>query len=98
MNWIHFLLWVTGIYVTYYLVNIIMDVAVAKGVAATRSLTNELTFSEQALPQKMEHTPVAARPPDKAGSEVIASGGVALSDIFSLARQESIIYTRSVSF
>jgi hypothetical protein len=104
MNWTHFLLLVAGLYVLYYLVNILIDVAAVGKTAATNSLTNELTFSEPVQAMQLHHEQVAehkAMPSAAAAKpepEVIASGGVPINDIFSLARQESIIYTRAVSF
>ncbi|MDB5145758.1 MAG: hypothetical protein JWQ66_4471 [Mucilaginibacter sp.] len=107
MNWTHFLLWVAGIYLVYYLVNILIDVAGGGNAPAVRSLTNELTFSENVQPRPLHHEPETRSTQKGAGKpasgkhyepEMIASGGVPISDIFNLARQESIIYTRSVSF
>lgn len=103
MNWIHFFSWVAGIYALYYLANILVDIAAAGRVAAGITLNNELTFSEPVKPKPMQSAPVAvpepAQPAPKSFEpEVIASGGVPMNDIFNLARQESIIYTRSVSF
>ena len=107
MNWTHFLLWVAGIYALYYLVNILIDVAGGGNAPAAKSLTNELTFSENVQPRVLHHEPETKTMQKGAGKpasgkryepEMIASGGVPISDIFNLARQESIIYTRSVSF
>jgi hypothetical protein len=110
MNWLHFLTWIAGIYLSYYLENIIYDFAASKRAPADKSLTNVLTFSEEVQIQRLADGPekegldkVKAGAGDtrikiKAESEVIASGGVCLKDLFKLARQESIIYTRPVSF
>jgi hypothetical protein len=99
MNWIHFSIWVAGLYLLYYLVVILLDVAGAKRAPATAS-SGELTFSEAVQPKQLQHEPEpeAAPPHAKALPEIIASGGVRLKDFFHLAKQESIIYTRSVSF
>ena len=104
MNWTHFILLVAGLYLVYYLVNILIDVAAVGKTAATNSLTNELTFSESVPAKQLQHEPAPENqtkvpsPNKRPASEVIASGGVPINDIFSLARQESIIYTRAVSF
>ena len=110
MNWLHFITWVAGLYLSYYLVNILLDVAGSKRSPADKSLTNELTFSEEVQTQRLIHEPEKESPKsnpivntktdrkNQAKPEVMASGGVSLKDLFNLARQESIIYTRPVSF
>ena len=110
MNWLHFLIWVAGIYLLYYLVNILIDAAGSGRSPADHSLTNELTFSEAVQPKRLEHEPETENKKNnkpgvyetgaklKPVSEVIASGGVPIRDLFNLVRQEAIIYTRAVSF
>lgn len=102
MNWLHFFLWVAGLYALYYLVVILTDVAGVKNVPASGAMSNELTFSEKVQPVQLQHPPVAADAGDtttkKQEREVIASGGVSLKDLFNLARQEAIIYTNPVSY
>ena len=108
MNWLHFFLWLVGIYALYYLAVILADVAGGKNKAA-KSLSPELTFSEAAPPAFLKYNAEVEADGDEipAGSgttakkqspEVIASGGVSLRDLFSLARQEAIIYTNAVGY
>jgi len=105
MNWLHFFFWVAGIYALYYLVVILTDVAGGKNSAA-KSLSPELTFSETVQPVALKHADTAEgktrigedAPAKKQQAEVIASGGVSLRDLFSLARQEAIIYTNAVGY
>ncbi len=97
MNWIHFLLWVAGLYTLYYLAVITIDVAGGNSTPAATSLMHELTFSEKIQTQKMEHQPAEAAPA-ATGPAVIASGGVPIKELFSLARKELIVYTKSVSY
>ena len=96
MNWIHFFIWVAGIYTLYYLAVILIDLAGTKNVPAG-ALTNELTFSEEISTQKLEHRPEETQQPAD-GQAVIASGGVPIKELFSLARQQLIVYTKSVSY
>jgi len=110
MNWLHFFLWVAGLYALYYLAVILADVAGGKGAAAAKSLSPELTFSETVQPVALQHGAGAESgdnnkthpgeniPAKKQQPEVVASGGVSLKDLFSLARREAIIYTNSVGF
>lgn len=110
MNWLHFLIWIAGIYAAYYLANILIDAAGSGRSPADNSLTNELTFSEAVQPQRPAHRPETEniknnKPgvPDtqaklKPVSEVIACGGVPIKDLFNLVRQEAIMYTRAVSY
>jgi len=110
MNWLHFLLWVGCLYALYYLVVILLDVAGANRAPAENSMTQELTFSEPVMATKLNHddgnTQTAGTKSrlDEPGNaknaepEIIGSGGVAINNLFALAKQEAIIYTRSVSF
>ena len=100
MNWLHFLGWVAGIYVLYYLALILIELSRSRSIKVAHS--GELTFSEDILPKKIEHLPDKAEsPPEQAAkpaSATIASGGVSLKNLFGLCREEAIIYTRPVSF
>ncbi len=109
MNWLHFLLWVAGIYLLYYLAVILIDVAGGGRAPAANALTDELTFSEAITPTQLSASPLAETAnnnktrldePVKRNyePEVIGSGGVVIDNLFRLAKQEAIIYTRSVSF
>ena len=110
MNWLHFTLWVAAIYLLYYLVNILVDIAGNGRSPTNKSLSDELTFSEHSEPKQLFHEAENDVAGVKTGGvkdtgikikpepEVMSSGGVSLKDIFNLARQESIIYTRPVSF
>jgi len=108
MNWLHFFFWVAGIYALYYLVVILTDLTGGKKNSA-KSLSPELTFSEAAPPISLKYNAEIEADRDeipagkgtiakKQAPEVIASGGVSLRDLFSLARQEAIIYTNAVGY
>jgi hypothetical protein len=102
MNWLHFFLWVAGLYALYYLLVILYDVAGTKNAPAAGTISNELTFSEKVHPVQLQHQPVSENAEGttakKHEREVIVSGGVSLKDLFNLARQEAIIYTNPVSY
>ena len=102
MNWLHFLLWVAGIYSLYYLTVFLIDTAKSRASPAAKGHSNELTFSEDVQPKALVHEPgadaVKAPAKVKAEPEVFSSGGVILRDLFRLAQQESIVYTRTVSY
>jgi len=107
MNWLHFSIWVAGLYLLYYLVVILLDVAASKRIPASASNSGELTFSETVQPKQLQHEPdedvlpaasANTKAADRPRSGVTTTGGVSLKDFFNLARQESIIYTRPVSF
>ncbi len=110
MNWLHFLLWIAGIYGLYYVVLILIDIAKSGRSTAIKTAGSELTFSETLQPQKLEHIP-DNESLKKTGAgltgtgmkvqrepALMASGGVGIRDLFNLARQEAIIYTRPVSY
>ena len=102
MNWLHFFLWIAGLYALYYLVVILMDLAGAAGKPVAGPATNTLTFSEHVAPVQLQHQAAGENTQGTATKkqerEIIASGGVSLKDLFSLARQEAILYTNSVSY
>ena len=96
MNWTNFLLWLALIYSFYYLTLIVLDLLAHKR-AANSGIGNELTFDEHITPIKLQAAAETATAKAEK-SEVIGSGGVPITDLFRLAKQEAIIYTRSVSF
>jgi hypothetical protein len=104
MNWTHFLLGLAGAYSLYYLVVILTDLAGLRRKHSANSTTDELTFFEQVTPVQLSSLPENKKAEDQKPvnarnePEVIASGGVPITDLFRLAKQEAIIYTRSVSF
>jgi len=102
MNWTHFLLWLAVIYSLYYITLILLDLAASKRISKPGG-SSELTFSEQVTPIRLGEASEtvagsAKTPSGQKESEVIGSGGVPITDLFRLAKQEAIIYTRSVSF
>jgi len=110
MNWLHFFLWIGGIYLLYYLAVILFDVAGGRRASAADPPIHELTFAENVVPTQMTaHAAVAEEPSPKTRldealrerkqePEMIGSGGVVIDNLFRLCKQEAIIYTRSVSF
>jgi hypothetical protein len=94
MNWLNFSFWVCGIYMLYYLVIILTDLA--RGRSPIKSNENELSFSEDGRPALIN--PEEHAPQPKAAPSMIASGGKSLKDTFGMARKEMIVYTRAVSF
>jgi hypothetical protein len=104
MNWIHFLLWLAGIYFLYYLIVVLLDVSIGKRPQAAGASGYELTFSGYSAPQdaaqllneKQAQTTAAIAA--QSTPEMIASGGVPLKDVFSLARKEAIVYLKEVAF
>jgi len=109
MTWIQFLLWLAGLYTLYYLIMILLDKGGRGRAKAGAAMSQELTFSELVEAQKLEpeilsdaKVPTAftneRKIPPKAQPEMIGSGGVSLKSLFSMARDESILYTRPVSF
>ena len=110
MNWLHFFIWLGGIYILYYLAVILFDLAGAKQGQASGSTIHELTFSENVAPVQMSadtgsldqaspKTKFDKLPSVKKNEpEMMGSGGVVIDNLFKLCKQEAIIYTRSVSF
>jgi hypothetical protein len=94
MTWIKFAVWLLGIYTTYYAAIIFWDQLRNKR-SNTQNDKHELTFVEDIEPIKSH-----IDEPSTLGREssVDSSGGVSLKQMFNLAREEVIEYTRAVSF
>ncbi len=101
MSWISFLSYLGTAYLLYYLVVFMLD-ARASPHALLQDKAPVLTFPEDVVPEKlsMEDFMVAgaAGSQGAAGSAVKGTGGVSLKELFNLARNDAIAYTRAVSF
>jgi hypothetical protein len=93
MTWIKFTLWLSGSYTAYYAALILWDF-IRNGRKPAGSDTHELTFVEHIEPARAEIDTV----PEFYPSAVISSGGQSLKQIFNLAKEEVIEFTRGVSF
>jgi hypothetical protein len=112
MSWLHFLLWIAGIYLLYYLANIFYDVSIAGRHPPEAAAANELSFidnhqamhlepeadakSSEGKPAEIKNAAVRSKIREE--NEIIASRGVTLKNLFNHAREESFIYTKAVSF
>lgn len=94
MNWLHFSYWVSGIYMLYYLVIILTDLA--RGRSPTKFSENELSFSEHQKPELLN--PEDHAPSPKPEPSMIASGGIGLKEIFTMSRKDMLVYIRAVSY
>jgi hypothetical protein len=90
MNWLPFTCWVGGIYLLYYLVLVLTDLA--RGRSPTTAAGQELSFAPE-LVDAAAHAPAGKPQP-----AMMASGGVSLKETFDLARKDMLVYTRAVSF
>ena len=93
MTWIKFALWLSGCYVMYYAAVIFWDLLRNGRLPATAE-SHELTFVEHNEPIRPETETTS----EYQGSAVMSSGGVSLKQLFNLAREEAVEFTRSVSF
>lgn len=109
MTWLQFLLWITGLYFLYYLVMILFDLRLSNRKKVGQAMSHELSFSEPVSTQHVQlpaedytPKPALAVPPvvnlPEPELDIIASGGVTMRNLFSLAREEAIQYTPRVSF
>jgi hypothetical protein len=93
MNWIKFAVWLSGIYVVYYLALILWDM-IRSSRGRVSDEPHQLTFAEHTAPVQKDLLPA----PELSASSILSSGGVNLKQLFSLAREEAIEFTRAVSF
>jgi hypothetical protein len=94
MTWIKFLTWLFGLYTAYYSALIFWDQFRSKN-ADTQNEKHELTFAEEVVPIKPH---LDENSPDRKQYSVYSSGGISLKQMFNLAREEVIEYTKPVSF
>ncbi len=93
MTWIKFALWLSGMYVFYYAALILWD-AMRGGRPAVTDDSHQLTFVEHVEPIRAEPDEETELYP----SAMMSSGGVSLKQMFSLAKQDAIEFTKGVSF
>jgi len=93
MTWIKFAIWLSGSYLIYYTALIFWD-SIRSRRSPAGSDTHELTFVEHIEPVRSEPEAVS----EFHGSAVMSSGGVSLKQMFNLAREEAVEFTRAVSF
>jgi hypothetical protein len=93
MTWMKFALWLSGIYIIYYSALISWDL-LRGGRKLGDVRSHALSFEEEIEPVKATADVV----PNIYDSSVLSSGGVSLKQLFNLAREEVIEYTRPVSY
>lgn len=93
MNWLKFVLWLSILYVAYYGAMIIWDFFRSRQLPVDEK-SNEITFEEDPEPVRNIDAPKA----DVYDASILSSGGVSLKELFMLAREEAIEFTRPVSF
>jgi len=93
MTWMKFALLLSGMYLMYYGAVILWDL-LRGGKNPDEKRSHELSFEENIEPVREDPDPV----PQIYDSSVLSSGGVSLKQLFNLAREEVIEYTRPVSY
>lgn len=93
MTWIKFAIWLGVIYLCYYTTLILWDI-IRAGRSPVSTDAYELTFTEHIEP--VRHEPESES--EYHGSAILSSGGVNLKQLFNLAREEAVEFTRAVSF
>lgn len=88
-----FTLWLSIIYLAYYGAIILWDFLRSRKMPGDEQ-SHVLSFEEDIIPVKE----AAPAKPEIYDASVLSSGGVSLKQLFSLAREEAVEYTRPVSF
>lgn len=96
MKWISFLTYLGIGYATYYLIIILLD-SMNTSRNGPKDTLPVLTFTETAEPEKISLEDFADNT-FHAEPASIGLGSVSLKDLFTLARQDAIEFTKSVSF
>lgn len=109
MNWTQFILSLAGIYLIYYLLNLLFDLLRPRPNAGKNSGQQELTFFEDHQPEIVmdevdegEVVKYEAELPESRQampSGILQStGGVSLKQLFSLAQSDLIEFTRTIPY
>ncbi|RBQ12048.1 hypothetical protein [Pedobacter miscanthi] len=110
MTWTQFIIYLSGAYCCYYGANLFFDYSRAYRANETGDAgLISVGLSSSDLPQKiaMEDLDpgfseiayfIGEGDGDAADSPIVSSGGISIRELFELARDESIEYTRQVSF
>ncbi|TCD28741.1 hypothetical protein EZ456_04995 [Pedobacter psychrodurus] len=110
MTWTQFIIYLSGTYFLYYVANLLFDYSRSGRIrAADNTDLIAIGLSSSDLPRKIEMKDldpgfseidyfVGEGEGDVADSPIVESGGISIRELFELARDESIEYTRSVSF
>ena len=88
-----FVLWLSFVYIAYYGAIIFWDALRSRKLPADEK-SSVISFDDDAEPVR-EIAPPEAEVYD---ASVLSSGGVSLKQLFTLAREEAIEFTRPVSF
>jgi len=96
MNWLHFFLWLIGLYSTYYILNIVFDIFFSKVIIDSADQTIQaISFDEEHITKKMEQK---QKPPKMIPPASVALGGVTMEKIFLMSQAETIDLVRGVTF
>jgi len=88
-----------GCYLCYYLALILTDALFSKSFQAEKNEIPVLTFTENSPPEKVSLEDFkTGGAVTESGPASIGLGGVSLQNLFVLARQDALQYTKSVSF
>lgn len=112
MNWNHFILLLTGIYLGYYTVNIFVDVYLKRKLPGKEADQDILFFSEDSQPEIIIYDdtpeqPVAAVQPEPSSPEppetypappMEATGAVSLKELIRVAQQGLLQYTKAIPY
>lgn len=113
MTWTNFLLILLVIYLTYYGLNVLFDLFMARKQPAYESDQDVLFFNEGVSPELITYeeeseTPVQLSEPENQESKMTKSdfstgllkttGGVSIKELFNLAKDDLIEYTRAIPY
>ena len=93
MTWIKFALWLSAFYAFYYGALFLWDYLRA-GKTLKVDGPHALTFVEHSDPVLAVSEPATEYYP----TAVVSSGGVSLKQLFNMARDEAVVYTKAVSY
>lgn len=106
MNWIQFSLYLSAFYLAYYGLNLIYDLFYLKDPNNKLRISNngEITFPESYSTAKVELQDEEVQQGTTENDSVLSSGpiessgGVSIKELFSLAQNDLIEYTKAIAY
>ena len=106
MNWIQFVLYLSAVYLGYYGLNLMYDLFYLKDPDSKlkNSKNGEITFPEHYSPAQVELPEELIQEDNFENTAAISSGpiessgGVSIKELFSLAQNDLIEYTKAIAY
>lgn len=105
MTWTQFLTAIAVIYAIYYVLNLLADILKSRKSGVENSDTEELFFREDIKPElvapneePLDEAPLDSEPMPHQEPPIQSTGGVSIRQLFALAKNDLIEYTKAIPY